>query len=345
MAKSPRGRKAAVNTEAFRLVEALAFVGVASRDTGEGPWQTHCQFQPGQVVAFDGLVSAGHPVTGELACCPHTEKLKAAISKVGASLSLTLLESGNLSVKGDKLRALVPTLGFETMPPVEPDPVVAPLNDSMKAALACVGTLVKEGEDEMLKAALLISGGTAQSTNRQVALQYWHGIDFPPGVVVPKLFAQAVCRQILPLTGFGVSWRQNLETGAWQPKSVTFHFENGAWIKTLCYADPYPDFASFMDVQSYPVEAPAGLFEAVETVKAVTENNRVYFEGDRVQSHESDQVGAQYDVPGLVGGKCFDPALLMKAAPFVKTYDITTYPDRMLFFGDNVRGVVMGCTK
>lgn len=346
MAKNPRGRNKQVSTQALKLMEALTFVSVASRDNGEGDWQEHAQFksigEQGWVVTFDGLIGAGFPVEERLDCSPHTAKLKTAISKAGSSLGITLLETNRLSIKGDKLRALVPCLVAASLPSFEPDPPVAPLTEAMKTALACVGTLVSEGEDEMIKAAIMIDGGVAMSTNRAVALQYWHGLDFPPKVVIPKLFAQAVCRQNMALRDFGVSWRQVGE-GEWQVASLTFYFENGAWIKSLCYADPYPNFDAFMNVQSYPTEIPAGLFEACETVAPFSnEGDEVFFVEGKVRSHPTDEEGAQYDVPGLSGNKQFDPGLLKKIAPFAKTMDIVTYPDRMLFFGDNVRGVCMG---
>lgn len=340
MARTPKGRKAAINTQALKLGEALAFVSVASRDAGEGDWQQHCQFHTGYVAAFDGVISAAFPVEEELGCCPHTEQLQIAVAKCGASLAITLTEAGRLSIKGDKLRALVPTLALDTLPAITPDPQIAPLNDEMKKALACVGTLVSEGEDEMLKAAIMLDGGMAMSTNRTAALQYWHGNDFPPAVVVPKLFAVAVCKQNLALVGFGVGWRQNQE-GGWQAISLTFYFENGAWIKTQCYADPYPSFSAFMDVQSFPGDTPPTLFEAVEAVAKFADGDAIWFGGGKVMSHPSEEVGAQHDVEALTGGKCFDPRLLKKVAPFAAKIDYITFDDRMLFFGDNVRGVVM----
>jgi hypothetical protein len=173
-------------------------------------------------------------------------------------------------------------------------------------------------------------------------LQYWHGIDLPPHMVLPKTFTQAVAKQAKPITGFGSSWGNDGNV-----RSVTFWFDGGSWIKTQCYQDRWPDAVySVINVQSYPVETPAGLFEAVEAVSSFNDDRHVTFADNMVMSHHSDNVGAQYEVIGLQAGKQFNSEYLKKIAPFAKTIDLTTFDDRAFFFGGEaanpVRGAIMG---
>lgn len=330
-----RGRKPKVSTQALKLAEALSFVSLAARDDGEHPYKNHVRFADKWAVTFDGVIAAGHPIEEDLACNPHAARLLEAINKCGKTLAIAELDSGRLSVKGEKLNAKVPCLPDDALPPVAPDPSIAPIDDRIKAAFETVGPLVTEAGADVIEAAVLLQANSASATNRVIAIEHWHGIDLPPGLVVPKLFVTAVLKSGKKLAGFG--WTQG--------SSITFHFEDGAWLKTQLYADQYPDLASILNAASYPVDVPEGFFEGIETVATFHDLGHVIFAEGKVMSHPTEEVGAQYDVPGLPAGKSFDGKLLKKVAGHAKTIDLTTYPDRAFFFGGSdtnpVRGLVM----
>lgn len=330
-----RGRKPKVSTQALKLAEALSFVSLAARDDGEHPYKNHVRFADKWAVTFDGVIAAGHPIEEDLACNPHAARLLEAINKCGKTLAIAELDSGRLSVKGEKLNAKVPCLPDDALPPVAPDPSIATIDDRIKAAFETVGPLVTEAGADVIEAAVLLQANSASATNRVIAIEHWHGIDLPPGLVVPKLFVTAVLKSGKKLAGFG--WTQG--------SSITFHFEDGAWLKTQLYADQYPDLASILNAASYPVDVPEGFFEGIETVATFHDLGHVIFAEGKVMSHPTEEVGAQYDVPGLPAGKSFDGKLLKKVAGHAKTIDLTTYPDRAFFFGGSdtnpVRGLVM----
>lgn len=349
--KMARGRKPATPVQALKLNEALTFVAVANRDTGEGDYQSHLQFVTHphlgqQVVAWDGVIAAGHCVEEALTCCPHRDRLRAALAKCGNSLNLTQLDSGRLSVKGQKLRAIVPCLPADQMFPAEPDAPIAPLNDDVKAALVAVAKIISEAATDVIEASILIDGTSVFATNKKIILEAWHGVELPPRILVPRLFVAALAKQSKKLVSFGWNASQNAD-GEWQAKSVTFHFEEGAWIKTLCYVDPYPDVAALVGINSFPKEVPEDLLEAVEACGEQTEEDAVYFVDNLVMSHRTAEVGSQYDVKGLAGDKGFPPKQLLMLAPFLQLMDATTYADRMTFstkpdHKPAVRGVIMG---
>lgn len=332
-----RGRKPSKSVAATKLAEALSFVAVAAAKSDQ-PYQPHVRLAGKMAVAYDGVISAGCPIEEELTYCPHAGLLIDALRRCGKSLTITELDSGRLSIKGEKLRALVPCMGAEYMPPVEPDPAIADIDDRIKTAFETVGVLVSEGGDVMYKTAILLRAGSAVATNGHAAIEYWHGIDLPPNLVLPKLFATAVLKANKKLTRFGFS-----------EGSVTFWFEDGSWIKTQRYFDQYPAVDPILNVAMYPVDIPEGFFDGVEAVSRHHEHEYVTFTEGRVQSHVSDEIGAQWEVEGLPGGKQFQGKLLRTIAPFAKQLDLTTYGDRLFFVGAPneqgqmmARGVVMG---
>lgn len=342
-----RGRPPKVNTQAEQLTTALDFVSSAC---GQHEfWHEHIRFGEGYVVAFNGQLAAGHPVVEELSCCPHLEKLKTAIAKCGKSLAITETPGGKLSIKGDKLNALVPCLPTEELPFTGPDQQVAVIGDVFKEAFRVCGALASEAATDVLAASLLLEANVCTGTNRHALLQFWHGVNLPPNMVLPKAFAQAIAKQSKAIVGFGFRWYS--ENDYTKVGRVTFHFEGGAWISTVCYADNWPNFSRAIGdgLPSSPIAPPAGLFEGMEAVAGFNDNGYVTFAEGKVQSHRSDLEGAQYDVPGLQGGSQFDSKLFLKVAPHIKTLDYTTHSDKALFFGGEpsnpIRGAIAGIVE
>jgi len=331
MAGPPRKKK---EKAVSRVSEAVSFIMPATQPGGLD-YQQYIRISGGYAVAFDGTVAAGFPVEEELTVCPQADKLDAALKKCGTDLTITVLPSGALSVKGGKLRAVVPCLSDQgVMPPVWPDPPVAVITDEIKEGFKALAKLANDKAETVLEASILLQARTMVATNRLVLLEYWHGIDLPPGLVIPKAFAAAVMKQTVALTGFGFG-----------PHSVTFHYENGAWIRTQLFQDQYPDYTRIVDVPSYPIPIPEGLIEAIEAVATFSDSDTVLLRNGRVTTNREDERGAQHEVAGLeVNGdyRAFAPSLFKKVSGFIETIDLNTYDDRAFFFGGNIRGVIMG---
>lgn len=336
MARPGRPPKRA--SQAEQLLAALTFVSEVKAT--EMDYTEYVQFGDKYVTAFNGQVAAGYPIVEDLASCPHLDKLKIALLRCGKTLALAETPSGQLSLKGEKISVLVPCF-TQTRPHMLPDANVAPVDDRIKEAFKVCGTLASERADEVICASLLLEANQCTGTNRAAMLQFWHGIDLPPHMVIPKVFADAIAKCPLKLVGFGLTWSEQL--GA--PSSITLWFENGAWLKTQCYNDRWPPIQHLLDVQTFPTDAPAGLFEAIEAVVHFNDDDDVYFRENSVQSHDSPEVGAQYEVPGLQGGKVFDGELIRQVAPWASKMDLTTFADRAFLFGGEeatpVRGVLM----
>jgi hypothetical protein len=315
-----------------QLYEALAFIGVASEDRGFSS-NSFCIFEDDYVKMTDGVVTAGYPVEEQIALVPNYEILKKALKQCGDTFSITELETNRISVKGGKLRVLVPCLEAEEYPGTVPDPMIAPIDDRLKHAFACVGKIADENSDQAFKASVLLEANVVTATDTKVLMQYWHGISLPPNLVVPKIFVKAVVSNKAPLVGFG--WNSE--------KSITFWFEGGAWVKTQLYADEYPTFQQVIDVPSNQVPVMPTLFEGIEKAGEFSENGFIYLKDGFVSTNLKDNTGAQYEVEGMASNViCLNVERAKLIAPFVSTVDLTTYTDRVFFFGNNMRGVIIG---
>lgn len=334
-----RGRPAKPAASAS-LIEALDFVSVATSNV-----QFYSEFvrlSDKQAVAFNGQVSAGYPIGEELTLCPQLTKFKIALNRCGKTLTISETPNGQISVKGDKLRALVQCLPADDLPAVAPDEMIAPVTDILKEAFKTCSALASEAAERVMEASLLLEANSCTGTNGVAIIQFWHGIDLPPAMVIPKVFADAIAKQTKPLIGFGFKWNVDQT----QVDSVTFWFDGGAWIKTQCYADKWKDVNAVLNVASVPSDTQGDLFEAIDAVHHFSDDDYVTFAEGKVMSHDSDAIGAQYSVKGLPGGKKFKGKLIKIVAPHANKIDLTSYPDRAFFFGgtaDNpVRGAIMG---
>lgn len=313
------------------LVDALKFILVAGTKD-HTPSMQHCLFHNGFVLAFDGQIAAGYPVDEDLTCAPNLKLLHKSLSKTGKTLALTLLENGILSVKGENIRANVPCLPLSDMFQVVPDTPVAVINDRLKQAFTVCGVFTEENGKRLLETSLLLRGFDCTGSDGHSVIQYAHGIDLPPDLVIPITFADAVAKTPQKLTAFG--WTQG--------HSITFYFDGGMWLKTLLYADPWPDIDQLFNQQFSPIGYPATLLEAVDAVDDFSENHSVYFRDNSITSHANEGVGAAYDVPGLQAGKIIDPKYLKKLLPHAQVMDYTSDKTKVYFQGENLRGIFMG---
>ena len=339
-----RGRPAKANPQAEQLTKALAFISLVAEDDETLPNNGHAKLGNNMAVVLGRMMSGGYPIVEDLDVCPHLDKLKLALAKSGKTLTIAKTPGAQLSVSGEKFRAVVPCIPLEDMPDIGPDAPIAMVDDRIKQAFKVCGTLASEAGERLIEASLLLEAYVCTGTNGVAMMQFMHGIDLPPHMVISKAFAAAVAKVEMPLTGFGFTWSEELQ----KPSSVTFWFENGSWLKANCYSDRWPEIDSIVGAESFPIELPAGLFDAIEAVEKFSDDKEpsVYFTDGKVQSHYTVEAGASYDVAGLSGGKRFKAKLMRQVKDYVTHIDLTTVEDRAFFTGGDengpIRGVVMG---
>lgn len=336
--RNPRATKAQAKA-AQGLVDALAFVEPSTSE--EATHEEYVRFTNKWVVAFSRPLAMGHPIEEELSLCPHLKKLKTALKEAGATLAMSATDNGRLSIVGAKLRAVVPCVPGDTMPPVMPDPQCAVIDDRIKEGFKAVTALAKEDAERVHEASVLLRANTIVGCNSVLAMEYYHGIDLPPGLAIPQRAAKAIAKSSKKLTGFGFDWG----------RSATFYFEGGGWLKTQLFDQEWPDIDKVLNTQCYLSDVPAGLWEALNAISSFSEDGSVHFDTDKLRSTYADapgegnalMYGATYDVPGLQARHSFSAKLLKLAQPACAQFDYTTHPDKVVFYNNaaNLRGVLM----
>lgn len=327
MAKPKQLKQSAEKTKPT-LLEALRFIKLAQLDTG-APVNRHCVLFGQWAYGFDGILSAGHPIEEDLAVAPLTVKLIQALERVDGQMAMVALPSG-LSVKAGRFRAVVPCFPLVDMPDIRPDAPMTSIDDRLRAGFAAVGPLATEGAQHVTTAAIRLGPGTVVATNRNMLIEYWHGIDLPV-LLLPKQAIKAIEAIKTPLAQFGFS-----------AGSATFYFVDGSWIKTQLYNEQYPSFDRVLNKPSDQWPITPGLFEALHKLKPfIGEQKGVMFSKNLLHTARNKDVeGSCYEVAGLPDGRQFNLEYLLLMENIVKTVDYGKDTEPLLFMGDNVRGAI-----
>lgn len=330
MARKP-GIKAETKSS---LLTALEFCSVVSEKLG-APHETHIGLRNNWAIAFNGIIAAGSPISEDITCHPHTMLLIEALSKCNENFSLTQLDNGRLSIKSGKFKAVVPCLDPALMQEAIPDPQIVGITNKFKEAVEAVGVLASENAQHVLTASVLMNGASVISTNRVMLLEYWHGLDLPPNIPLPKQFVAALVKQKKNLIGFGFS-----------NCSATFWFEDGCWLRTQLYNDEWPDVSKILNRDANLWTIDANFFKALDAIEPFSEDGNCYSELNLLKSHQGEQ-GASYEVSGLPKGFVYPIKQLKIIKPWVKKIDymssgISDSTYCLVFQGDVCRGTIAG---
>ena len=330
--RARRAKTTAVNPAAS-LLAALKFVAVAQKKAGTVQ-QQFGMISGNWAAASNGVLTIATKVEEDLTACPHTYQLIDALSKVGEDLSITQLSPTSLAVVSGAFRALIPCVGFGDVGISGPDERCAVIDDRIKAAFEAVLPLATDGAQHAHLAAVLLQSGSAVATNGYVLAEYSHGIDLPP-MLIPKASAVAILKAGKALTGFGYSG-----------SSATFWFEDDSFIKTQLFAEQFPNYQPLFNCEGLnPWPVPEEFYKAVRSIESFSRSGVVYFENGMLASNEQETEASTYKIEGLPEGMGFNAKYLLMVESSFKNVHFEESSNKAFFFGENVRGVLMGIDR
>ena len=314
------------------LIEALIFILAAQKEKDIGPANyCYCQLGNGFVTASDGVVTASHPIEETLEAKPHTKKLLSALQNCGKKLSVTQ-KNDTLVVRSGRYFATIPCYSEELLP-FNPDASAVPLDDRIKHGFKKIGFLALENGQNIAQCSVLIKSGSMVATNAVVAVEYWHGLDMPT-IVVPKAFVTAIAKTKKSIVSMGFS-----------KSSVTFYLDDGSWLQTRLFIDPWPDMSAIFnmpkELTAEPI--PPMLYRGIEAVEEFAQDGKdkgqFFISDDGIRSHSKKGIGASYQIKGL-GTISFN----IKQFKHIRTCcDTIAFGENYAwFFGENMRGVIAG---
>jgi DNA polymerase III sliding clamp (beta) subunit (PCNA family) len=315
------------------MLDVLKFVKGAVSKKDFVPALTHFRIADGRVTGYNGKLCLSAPIALDVDCCPKALPFVKAIEACDETAQLHVTPTGKLSIRSGKFRAHVETLDVDVFPDVRPEGLPVDIDGKLLPALRTMYDFISEDASRPWSVGLLMNGDSVFATNNVIVAEMWLGYHFPYRVNVPRYAIKEMIRIGEEPVGLQLS-----------ATSMTVHYSEGRWMRAQLIDVDWPNAADLLDSKSTGVAHPfpAGFFEALEKLAPfVDEANRVYLLGDRVSTAQEE--GSSVDVAGLpAAAALFNHAMLSLLHGTAHSIDFTAYPAPVPWYGDNVRGLIMG---
>jgi DNA polymerase III sliding clamp (beta) subunit (PCNA family) len=296
------------------------------------PALTHFCIENGTVRGYNGTLALCSPIPFDIACKPRADKMVQAIRNCTDTISLSMTPAGKLSIKSGKFKAFVECVEGETNH-VEPEGDIVQINgEAMLQAVRALSEFVGDDASRPWSNGMLFRGQSAFATNNIIVVEFWMGVDFPLPANIPR----AAIKEILRINE-APTHAQVSET------SFTLHYSNGRWIRTQLLATDWPELGRIMEQPHKPHAIPGTLFAALESVKPFCDKlGRVTFHEGAVCSSLVEGEGARFEVEGLDYNGSYQVDMMLSLNGVATSIDLTTYPRPCIFYGDRIRGAIIG---
>jgi len=315
------------------MLDELKFVQGAVAKKEFIPELTHFCIENNTVRSFNGTLALCSPIDLDISCKPKAAPFVKAIQNCKETVSLSMTPAGRLSIKSGGFKAFIECVTEET-PHVVPEGEILDLNgDAFIEAVAALETFIGDDASRPWSTGILFEGNSAFATNNVIAAEYWTGLGIAGRYNVPRSAVKELLRIKQAPTHMQVS-----------DKSMTFHFEDGRWIRTALFSfDGWPDLRGLFDSNSgqKATPIPEGFFDALTAIKPFLDSfNRVYFIDGSLCTSIVEGDGASYEVEGLVSEGVFNHTMLERIRPVVKSIDFNAEGRACMFYGDKLRGAI-----
>lgn len=313
------------------MLDSLRFVQGAVAKKDFVPALTHFRIHGGTIRGFNGMLGLCCPIDLDLDCSPKALQFVKAVQTCKDTIQLHMTPAGRLSVKSGKFKALVDCIQ-DSFPEVSPEGQELQLDGGLLKVLKLLAPFIADDASRPWARGILLRGQSAFATNNIILIERWLGYTFPVEINIPK-------SAVTELIRIG----EEPESLQVTENSVTFHFAGKRWLRTQTYSTQWPDLSRILDRPATPQPIPDGLWDAaVDLLPFVDELGRLFLTPGQVTTGHGDGAGAAIDVPGIQADGCFNAQQVILLKGVAKTLDLGGYPGPCSFFGDQIRGALIG---
>lgn len=314
------------------MLDTLRFVlgAVAKKDFVAA--LTHFQIKDGFIKGHNGGITLCAPIDFDLNITPKATSFVKAVATCQGPIALSMTGTGRLSVKSGKFRVYVECLEQE-YPSINPEGASVDLpNGGLLKALQTLAPFIADDASRTWARGIMFRGQSAFATNNVVLLEYWLGHQFPVPVNIPKAAVIEMVR-----IGEDPIRIQSDEN------SATFFYKDGRWLKTQLYSLEWPDLSKVLDRPSSQSVPPEDLWDSLKSAEPFVDKlRRVYLRKGQISTDTGDNSGALIEVEALAHEGVYNIDYLLGLEDTAKTIDFSGYPGPVIFYGDKVRGAIIG---
>lgn len=316
------------------ILDSLKFVkgSIAKKDFL--PALTHFVIEKGLVRGYNGVIALCSPIAFDIDCKPKADELVNAVTHCDETIVLSMTETGRLRIVSGSYKAFVKCVTEETVHVLPEGERVEFSGSALIDALKVLEPFVGDDASRPWSNGVLLRGQSAFATNNVTLLEYWVGADFPSTVNVPHVAIKEMLRIGEAPT--------HAQLGS---NSITFHYPGDRWLRSQLFATEWPDLTRILNEECNPVLLEPRLFLGLEKLaKRADAMNRVFIKDSTISTvpFDSGDEGAQYQVPGLQCEGAYAIPMLQLLEGVAEKVDFTTYPKPCLFFGQRLRGAIIG---
>lgn len=316
------------------MLDALKFVQGAVAKKDYQPALTHFRIAGGRVKGYNGTIALSTPIALDITATPKALPFVKAIERCTGTTSVHVTPTGLLSLKSGKFQARIECHDeddAELLDSIEPEGVRAEFPGVVIQALKTLTPFISEDASRPWSRGILLRGNSAYATNNIILAEYWLGQQLPE-INIPEAAVAELIRigEEPAATTIGEN-------------SITFHFENGRWLRSQLLGTSWPDLDPILSQEGDFKCFPDGFFEAVEVLKPfVDEAGRIYFREGKICTSIFDGQGASVDIEGLPAKGAFNFKHLLALQEVVTGIDFTKHPQPCPFRGERLRGAILG---
>jgi hypothetical protein len=314
------------------MLKELKFVQGAVAKKDLLPAMTHFRIENGFVRAYNGTLALCSPIPFDIDCIPKAEPLVRAIGHCEETVTLSMTPGNRLRIQSGRFRAFIECVEGET-PHVDPAGEV--VNFDGEVLLKALKTLMPFVGDDASRPwtnGVLLRDSSAFATNNVCVVEYWLGTPVPFVVNIPRAAIKEMLRVDEAPT------HAQLE-----PSSITFHYADQRWIRTQLLVTEWPDLRPILDKPSTPTPIDVRLFDGLRILKGFSDKTgRVFLQNGVLRTHRDEGEGATYEVDGLGVEGCYQIQMLDLLDGVATHVDWSPYPGPALFFGERLRGAIIG---
>jgi len=315
------------------VLKKLKFVQGAVAKKDLLPAMTHFKISGGFVRSYNGVLALCSPIPIDIDCLPKADKLVKAISECKETVTLSLSPAGKLRIQSGPYKAFIECVEGETQH-VEPQGKIVDFDGEV--LLNAVKTLLPFVGDDASRPwtnGILLRDQSAFATNNVSLVEYWLGTAVPFVVNLPRTALREMVR-----IGEAPTHAQ-IDTN-----SLTLHYTDGRWIRTQLLETAWPDLRKILDQPNNATPIDPRLFEALTALASSADDaGRVYLRNGILRTHDNDdEVGAFYEVDGLGIEGAYQIKMLSLLQGVAVSADFGRYPEPTLFYGERLRGAILG---
>ena len=313
------------------MLDAIRFVQGAVAKKDFVPVLTHFHIAGGIIRGYNGMLGLCSPIAVDLNASPRAIPFVKAIQTCQENIQLHMTPAGKLAIKSGTFKANI-DCAQGTFPDMEPEGAEIPLTGGLIAALRLLSPFIADDASRPWARGILFRNQSAFATNNIILIEHWLGSPFPVEVNIPRMAVIELLR-----IGEEPTRLQMTET------NITFHYTEGRWMRTQTYSTEWPDLESILNRPNVQEPIPDGMWDAVDALAPFTDElGRIHFLDDILATGVTPDSGAAVEVPGNKTGGCFNFKQLALLKGVAATIDFSAAPKPCIFYGDKLRGAIVG---